>query len=74
MEAICAAAKSSGTYFEAHREFKQCVRLSAFSASRYLNNSVVAPSGPGALLVFKDHIAALISYVEKSVIFMFRLA
>ena len=48
------------------------VRLSTSSASRYLYNSVVAPSGPGALLVFNDREAALTSSGEKSVVVMFR--
>ena len=51
---------------------KQFVRLSTFSASRCLNSSVVAPSGPGALLILKDRMGALASFVEKSVIAMFR--
>ena len=48
--------------------------LSTCSASRHFNNSVFAPSGTGALLVFKHRMAALTSFVEKSMTVMFRFA
>ena len=71
---LCADARSSQTCLASHMKFKQCVRLATFWVSRYLKNSVMAASVPGALSVFRDLFVALTSSAENPFVFILRFA